>query len=102
VARSAVQEPENRIFVPETGPFTIILNGQGVRSPSDYNIEIVNAAGESIWQSGGLHPDNLGNFVITLQSAFLPAGDYTFVVSAKSVTGKQGVMRYRISLRRQP
>jgi hypothetical protein len=102
VARSTVQQPENRIIVPETGPFTIILNAQGVRSLSDYHIDIENADGESMWQSDGLHRDNLGNFVITLQSEFLPPGDYTFIVSAKSATSKQEVARYRISLQRRP
>jgi hypothetical protein len=54
-----------------------------------YRIRLMNGAGDSLWRSGLVPPDEMGALVLTVPASFLEAGDYSFEVAAVLADGDE-------------
>jgi hypothetical protein len=54
-----------------------------------YQIRLINSAGDSLWQSTPVQPDEMGALLLTVPASFLPAGDLYFEVSALLADGEE-------------
>lgn len=84
VERSGGESAIAEITVPrEARSYVLILSGEGQRRPGEYSLEITDEEGKSLWRGEGLRQDVQGNFVITLERAFLNDGQYLLVLYGK-------------------
>jgi Sec-independent protein translocase protein TatA len=75
--RSSTQNEVNEISVPSDGTsIVLILNGQGQSSFSSYALEIEDQKGQIFWKASNLKRNQFGNFVLTVNKAFLNRGTY--------------------------
>ncbi|MEM1440687.1 MAG: hypothetical protein AAF769_16535, partial [Pseudomonadota bacterium] len=52
----------------------------GYADASSYSVALHSAAGDLLWQSGGLKPNEEQSLSLTLPDALLPVGSYRFTV----------------------
>jgi hypothetical protein len=77
---------------PETKRFVLILNGGGQPDYPAYAIEMRDRKGQLVWQGDGLKRNQLGNFTVGLNRAFVAEGEYRL-----TLTGRRGDRVVRIA-----
>jgi hypothetical protein len=74
--RSGSASVANRVAVPHTArSFNLVLNAEGQPKYPSYTIEIMDREGRLRWRAARLRPDRHGNFTLTLNRAFMSAGE---------------------------
>lgn len=81
--------------------FTVILNPAGRPAFAEYELEIVDAAGDVLRRDGGLKPNPFGSFSATLSRGLLGPGDFRVrLVGIDSGGGRQTVEEYALRIER--
>jgi hypothetical protein len=83
---------------PMAKSFRLILIGQSQPHDPDYVVEIINRNGQPVWRGEGLKRDGNGDFVMTLQRAFLPPGEYRLKVYGQRGRGSRMMGDYTIRI----
>jgi hypothetical protein len=77
----------NEIELPPTvNGFSLILNPESQTRYPDYRLEIIDSAGQIVWQSDGLQRNRLGSFNITLTRELLSQARYSMKVYGQAGT----------------
>jgi hypothetical protein len=101
VQRSGVDSGVAEITLPPgTRNYVLILSGEGRTRVGEHVLEILDAAGASVWRGEGLLPDPQGNFVVTLDGSFLGESEYRFVLYRKRGDDLTRVAEYAVRVRR--
>jgi hypothetical protein len=101
VQRSGVDSGVAEITLPPgTRSYVLILSGEGRSRAGEHVLEILDAAGTTVWRGVGLLPDPQGNFVVTLDGSFLGESEYRFVLYRKRGDALTRVAEYAVRVRR--
>jgi hypothetical protein len=101
VQRSGVDSGVAEITLPPgTRNYVLILSGEGRSRVGEHVLEILDAAGTSVWRGEGFSPDPQGNFVVTLDGSFLGENEYRFVLYRKRGNDLMRVAEYAVRVRR--
>lgn len=91
-----------RITVPpETKRFVLILNGGGQPDYPEYAIEMRDAKGQVVWQGEGLKRNQLGNFTVGLNRAFVTDGEYRLTLRGRRGDRVVRIAEYVVIVRQQ-
>ena len=78
--------------------FTCVLNVTGQLAFANYELEIFDSSGKSLWRGDGLTKSAQNTFTLVLPRALLPAGSYQFKLSGLQGKQKKLIEEYAIQL----
>lgn len=93
----------NEIELPPTvNGFSLILNPESQTRYPDHRLEIIDSAGQIVWQSDGLQRNRLGSFNITLTRELLSQDRYSMKVYGKAGTRLRLLDEFPIVFKQTP
>jgi hypothetical protein len=94
--------PEAEIRLRSGAWVTAVLAVPGGAQDGLHGLEILDAAGRSVWRGHGLRRNEYGTFTVAIPERLLPPGRYEFVLSRPSAEGaSRVVMRYPVRVREE-
>ena len=101
LSRGAGKPQTNRIQLSNNKTYTLILNGQGQKTFSQYAAEIVDDRGGQVWRTEDLQRGSDRNFAVTFPPGFLTEGNYRLELSGKAPGGYQKIAEYVLSIQHE-
>ena len=101
-AREGGEGATQTVSVPaEASRLVLLLNLAAPRVFPEYEVEIVDAGGRTVWRRRGLRRSPDGTFAVEMPRRFLPPGDYRLRLGGLGPGGPEPVVEYRFALASQ-